>query len=232
MRARALADKATLDGSAGATDSMEQADEALAIAREVDDPALLVRALTACGGIAVYNPEVARPYFAEALGLARSLGDGWRLSQILAGRHSAAVMAGDPIAARAAGEEGRDLADAIGDRFASRRCRWCLGGAQGSRATWWSRRTVPRPGREADALRRALDGSAPPTCGLHAGVPGDPSAARAAANAAIEGRGGAWRGLRGRRLPALAVAALAEGDVAAADARAGRAGRIWVASPR
>ena len=32
--------------------------EALAIARELDDPALLVRALTACGCIDVYNPEV------------------------------------------------------------------------------------------------------------------------------------------------------------------------------
>ena len=41
VRARALADKATLDAYAGATDSMEQAREALAIAREVDDPALL-----------------------------------------------------------------------------------------------------------------------------------------------------------------------------------------------
>ena len=40
-------------------------------------------------------------------------------------------MAGDPIAARAAAEEGRDLADAIGDRFDSRRCRCCgLGAAQ------------------------------------------------------------------------------------------------------
>jgi hypothetical protein len=83
VRARALADKVTLDAVVGATDSMEQAHEALAIAREVDDPALLVRALTACGCIDVYNIEVARPYFAEASGLARALGDGWRLSQIL-----------------------------------------------------------------------------------------------------------------------------------------------------
>ena len=52
MRARALADKAMLDALVGAPDSMDQAHEALAIAREVDDPALLARALTACGGIA------------------------------------------------------------------------------------------------------------------------------------------------------------------------------------
>jgi hypothetical protein len=31
----------------------------------------------------------------------------------------------------AAAEEGRDLADAIGDRFVSRGCRWCLGVAEG-----------------------------------------------------------------------------------------------------
>src|SRR6185312_9450947 len=109
VRARALADKATLNAYAGATDSLEQACEALSIAREVDDPALLARALTACGGIAVYNPEVARPYFAEASGLARSIGDKWRLSQILFWQAFGAFMAGDPIAVRAAAEDGGNL---------------------------------------------------------------------------------------------------------------------------
>ena len=46
----------------------------------------------------------------------------------LAGQHR--VNAGDPIAARAAGEEGRDLADAIGDRPNSRLCRLSLAWAQ------------------------------------------------------------------------------------------------------
>jgi hypothetical protein len=46
-----------LDAVIGVTDRMEQAHEALAIAREVDDPALLARALTACGCIDVYNIE-------------------------------------------------------------------------------------------------------------------------------------------------------------------------------
>ena len=41
VRAAVLADKATLNAYMGATDSMEQAHEALAIAREVDDPALV-----------------------------------------------------------------------------------------------------------------------------------------------------------------------------------------------
>ena len=38
-----------------AADSLDQAQQALAIAREVDDPALLARALTACGYIAAYT---------------------------------------------------------------------------------------------------------------------------------------------------------------------------------
>ena len=38
----------------GAADSLDQAQQALAIAREVDDPALLARALTACGSIAAF----------------------------------------------------------------------------------------------------------------------------------------------------------------------------------
>jgi hypothetical protein len=45
---------------------------------------------------------------------------------------------GDPIAVRAAGEEARDLVDAIGDTFISRMCRWCLATAQ-----WWEGRDLP-----------------------------------------------------------------------------------------
>ena len=52
VRARALADCAALGLWAGAADSLDQAQQALAIAREVEDPALLARALTACGYVA------------------------------------------------------------------------------------------------------------------------------------------------------------------------------------
>ncbi|MGC1154456.1 ATP-binding protein, partial [Mycobacterium sp.] len=131
VRARALADRAVLATLMGAADSLDQAQEALAIAREVDDPALLARALTACSVIAVFaNPALARAYFAEAIGLARALDDWWRLSQLLAWQAVGAAVAGDPIATRAAGQEGRDLAEAIGDRFHSRQCRWSLAVAQ------------------------------------------------------------------------------------------------------
>ena len=131
VRARALAEHAVLDVYLRAVDHTEPAREALAIARTVDDPALLLRALTACCGIAVYDPELARPYLAEALELARAIGDVWRLSQILGLQAYGAVMAGDPITARAAAVEGRELADAIGNRFDSRACRWALGTALG-----------------------------------------------------------------------------------------------------
>jgi predicted ATPase len=129
VRARVLADKAALDAVLGA-DSMDRAQQALASARGLDDPALLVRALTACGLSAgqSYNVEVARACFAEAIGLARALDDRWRLCQILGWQAYAAASMGDPIAVRAAAEEGRDLAGAIGDGSNSRRCRLCLGG--------------------------------------------------------------------------------------------------------
>ena len=220
VRARALADKATLDALLGAPDSMEQAHEALAIAREVDDPALLARALTACGGIAVRNAEVARPYFAEALELARASGDGWRLSPILVWQAYGAAVAGDPITARAVGEEGRDLADTIGDRFASRGCRcWGLGAAQmmqgnlvGAAAQF--REVVA----EADAAHDVVWRFNGLQILAHVlAYQGDTSAARAAATAAIEAAAELGEVAEGGGYVALAVAALAAGDVAAAD---------------
>jgi hypothetical protein len=129
VSARALADKAVLDEYVGVY-NMADAEQALALARELDDPALLARALYACGSAVVFNPEAARPYFAEAIGLARALGDRWRMSQILSQQAQGAFMAGDPVTVCTTAEEGRDLADAIGDRFESRRFRWRLAGAQ------------------------------------------------------------------------------------------------------
>ena len=53
VRARALADQAMLAVCGGRRRQPGSGQQALAIAREVDDPALLARALTACGYIAV-----------------------------------------------------------------------------------------------------------------------------------------------------------------------------------
>jgi predicted ATPase/class 3 adenylate cyclase/DNA-binding CsgD family transcriptional regulator/tetratricopeptide (TPR) repeat protein len=219
MRARVLADNASLDALIGATASMEHAREALAIAREVDDPALLLRVLTACGGINVYNPEVGQPYFAEAIGLARALGDGWRLSQILGWQAFMAFMVGDPIAACEAAEEGRDLADAIGDRLDARQCRWVLGLAQ-----WASGELAGAVAQLRDVVAEAdaahdvfwrFNGLFVQAQMLAYG--GDVSAARAAANAAIERAAELSPWHEGLSYVALAVAVLAAGDAAAAD---------------
>jgi tetratricopeptide (TPR) repeat protein len=69
----------------------------------------------------------AKPYFAEALELARVAGDAWRISQILGWQSYGANMMGEPATARAAAEEGRDFAEEIGDSFVARQCRWSLG---------------------------------------------------------------------------------------------------------
>lgn len=52
-------------------DSIGQAQQALAIARDLDEPALLARTLTTYGFIAgeSYDAEAARACFAEAIGL-------------------------------------------------------------------------------------------------------------------------------------------------------------------
>ncbi|OBJ28724.1 transcriptional regulator [Mycolicibacter heraklionensis] len=123
VRARALADHALLNAWGLALNSLDEAQEAVAIARDLDDPALLARALTACVSIAAYKAEVAAPYFAEAIELARALDDRWRLSQILGWQTYAAAVTGDLNGAFAIGQQGRDLADSIGDQFNSRYCR-------------------------------------------------------------------------------------------------------------
>ena len=219
VRARALADSAMLGLWAGAADSPDQAQHALAIAREVDDPALLARALTACGYIASYfDTEAARAYLTEAIGLARELGDPWRLSQILTCQAVLAFAAGDPIALRAAGQEGGDLADAIGDRFNARRCRWCLGVIEvftgdlaGAVALFAA------VAEEAEAAHDEIwrtDSLA--FRGIALAFQGDIAAARAAADAAVEASAELGGIKAGAAYHALATAALAAGDAATA----------------
>jgi predicted ATPase/class 3 adenylate cyclase/DNA-binding CsgD family transcriptional regulator len=219
VRARALADRAMLATWAGVTDSLKQAQHAVAIAREVDDPALLARALTSCGYTALaQKSEVAGPYFAEALGLARALGDRWRLSQILGWQGRGAVFVGDPIAARAAGEEGRDLADAIGDRFDSRQCRWCLAVArwmEGDLAGAAAQFGAVAAEAEAahDEISRAVNLA---SLGTALAYQGDTAAAQAAADAAVEAAAELGGMPAGTAYWAVATVALAAGDAATA----------------
>jgi len=219
VRARALADRAVLGLWAGAADSPDQAQQALAIAREADDPALLARALTARGYIASYfNAEAARAYLSEAIGLARELGDPWRLSHILTCQAVLAFAAGDPIALRAAGQEGVDLADAIGDRFNARRCRWSLGVIQvftGDLAG-----AVARFAAVADEAAAAHDEiwrtDSLAFLSIASAFQGHIPAARAAADAAVEASAELGGIKAGAAYHALATAALAAGDAATA----------------
>jgi predicted ATPase/DNA-binding CsgD family transcriptional regulator len=217
VRVRVLADKAVLDAWVNIYNTTD-AEQALTIARELDDPALLVRALTACGSAAVYDTEVARGYFDEAMGLARALGDPWRLNQILGQQAQAAFVAGDPIPCRTAAEEGRDLADAIGDRFGSRQCRWRLAGAQILEgdliaAIAQLRATVAEAEADHDMISRVT--------GLMVlqnalAYRGDIAEARAAAEVAIEAAADLGGVYMGGSYVALMIALLAAGDVARA----------------
>jgi predicted ATPase/class 3 adenylate cyclase/DNA-binding CsgD family transcriptional regulator len=218
VRARALADIAVLYLFFGAADSVDRAQQALALARDIDDRAVLARALTACGLTAAYNAELAGVYFAEAIGLVRELHDAWRLSQILAQQASAAIADGDPIAARVAAEEGRDLADAMGDRFASRHCRMCLGLAQtyhgdlaGAAAQF---RAVAA---EANVVHDGIHAAASLA---HQGTvlawQGKTDAARAAADASLESASELGSLVVSLGYFALGSAALAAGDVGTA----------------
>ena len=218
--ARALADRAWLAVSVGAPEnSLGQAQQALSIARELDDPALLARALTACGVIvAILLAEPADPYFAEAIGLARAVDDRWRISQILAGQATAASYGGDPIATRAPAEEGRDLADAIGDRYNSRSCRWCLGTAQlyqgdlvGAAAQFGELVAEARAAHDGFVEVVSLAGHS-----LVLASQGDTAAARAAAATAIEGAAEVGGIAVALGCAALAFAARIDGDVATA----------------
>ena len=216
--ARAFADKTVLDAWLGMTDSMDKAEQALALARNLDDPPLLARVLTACVFLAGYNVEVAQPYFAEAIGVARAIGDQWRLSQLLERQAYAAIIAGDPIAARTAAEEGRDFAEAIGDRFGSRQARLWLGWAQ-----LWQGELSEAAGQFAAVVAEA--NAAQDGISTVIGLVGrawslayrsETGVARAAADAAIEAGAELGQIYEGLGYAALAVATLAAGDIAAA----------------
>ena len=240
VRAAALADKAVLDAWVAAKINMDQAQQALGIARELDDPALLTRALTACGAVAgYYDREVAQSYFAEAIGLARAIGDRWRLSQILALQAQGAAIAGDMLAARAAAEEGRDLADAIGDRSNSRQCRFWLGLTQGASGDLAG--AVQLLGEVAVECEAAHDEmwrvSTLGSRGTVLAYQGEAAAARAAAEATLEAGAELGEIFVGMGYQVLALAALAAGDDAGAqEAReaaskhisvAGEMGSMW-----
>jgi predicted ATPase/class 3 adenylate cyclase len=132
-RARALADKAILLASVGIPEGVDEADEALAIARQEEDPALLIRALMARGSVSSFDFELARPYLNEAAELARELGNPWWLARILNWQAIGALQAGDMLATSAASQEALEVADSVGDGWVSRSCRLWLANARAYR---------------------------------------------------------------------------------------------------
>jgi DNA-binding CsgD family transcriptional regulator len=110
--------------------SPHQVQAALSIARDLDDPTLIALTLNVCGVVNVYDAERSRMYLEEAAELARASNDRRTLCETRL--YQAVVnggMVGDPMGARAAAEECRDLADALGDRFMSWSSRIWLGNA-------------------------------------------------------------------------------------------------------
>ena len=214
VRVRALADKAMLLAWSGLAGGIDEAEQALSMAREVDDPALLIRALIAQASNTVFDTEVSAGYFAEAAGLARGLGDSWRLSQILSRQSVAAMASGDVVAGLAVAEEGLSVADSIGDRFSSRQCRW-------SHA--WARMCQGHLAEALDVLREVIDEAVAAhdvmlrvyALNLQSSVraySGDVAGARASADAALESCPGMGDMTEGVCFQGLANACLAAGD--------------------
>ncbi len=217
VRAAALADRAMLAVWLDDADCVDQAEQALTLARGSDDPALLARALTARGLAAATRTESGAPYFAEAIGLARDLEDRWRLSQILAGQARGSNHAADPCSIQAPAEEGRDLADAIGDRYNSRVFRYCLawsqihGGELGRAATQITELLADaRAAHDGIMELQSIGGQ-----GVVLAYQGKAAAARAAADAAIKAAAEVGGAYAAYGHAALANAAMAAGDIAA-----------------
>ncbi|MBB5160421.1 LuxR C-terminal-related transcriptional regulator [Mycobacterium sp. AZCC_0083] len=220
VRARAFADRAVLHSWAMGTERADQAELALAIARECGDRGLLARALTARGIVAAHHGEPVQQYFGEVAELARAVGDRWRLSQILGWQANVGFLAGDPIATRAAAEEGGGVADAIGDRFVARQCRTWAAWAQtvtGDFAGATTQFGAAMDGTKADhdLIWWVLSVHCEAQAAVYQGDLAGAQAGLAEAMPAVAELGALWRG---NSNGVAAVAALAAGDVAGADA--------------
>ncbi|OBJ70022.1 hypothetical protein A5643_11075 [Mycobacterium sp. 1274756.6] len=230
VRARALADKLMLNHLSGTLYHLEEADEALAIARTGAEPGLLARALTAAGLTSCYFPDRALPLFAEALTVARAAGDDALVSQILGWQAYSAYIAGDFALTRAAATEGHRRAEAVGDGLVSRLCRWCLGLVQ-----WVSGDPAAAAAQAVEVIdeARAAHDLMFEACGqmllavalAHRGAT---DTAHAVAVTAVETAADLPGFQRGAAMGAVAEALLAAGDTASASAAGDEA---WEACP-
>ncbi|WP_231513524.1 LuxR C-terminal-related transcriptional regulator [Mycobacterium paragordonae] len=123
---RASVARALLESFRAMTVDRDGAERTLVAARQVGDPALTARALTACGCRAADDRESSVAYFTEAAELARNCGDSWWLVQTLALEASYGLLFGDPVGVPVAAAEALEIAVAIGDTFVARQCRYIL----------------------------------------------------------------------------------------------------------
>lgn len=215
---RAVADAGLLAVWFSVPASLQRAEEALAAARELGDQALIAHCLMTCGMLTINTPERPGPYFTEAAGLARAASDHATLYHVRAYQCFVGNVSGDPVASQAAGEEGRALADELGDSFMSRYSRVFLTGALGMQGKYAEALHLSRALVEEARAARDLPME---TFGLMTlsqalTFTGDAAAGRAAARAALE-NGAAMGGFHeDTAYVALANAELASGDVAAA----------------
>ena len=215
---RAVADAGLLGVWFSVPFSPQRAEEALAAARQLGDQSLVAYSLMTCGMLAFDSAELAQPYFAEAIDLARDSDNLAALYHVRAYQCFVGNVVGDPIASQAAGEEARELADALGDSFMSRYSRTFLGGAlavQGKLAeNVLMSRSLVEEARAAEDRPMEVFGLM--TLAQALAWTGEAAAARTAAQAALD-VGATLGGFHeDSAYAALANAALAGGDAGAA----------------
>ncbi|WP_234834962.1 helix-turn-helix transcriptional regulator [Mycolicibacterium stellerae] len=218
-RVRASADQALLLSITGSTEGRDEAEQALATARELGDPTLLVRALTSCAALVnAYDREMAGPLFAEAKELAREIGDFRSLAQIIGLEWMTGRVLDEPAAAQLAAEEGLRIAEDVGDGFLCRQLRYVLGWAQVLRGDLIG--CVARLGEvveeciAANDLSWAMAGSTTRTYAL--AYLGDVANARAGAVEHLERASESLEFHKGIAQAALGTVHLATGDASAA----------------
>ncbi len=217
--ARALVSKTLLLAFLGRADVLDDAERGLAAARELADPALLARALAACGVIgAPRDPGLAQQQFAEAAAIAEELGELPTLAQIRSSEAISGLIAGEPLAAVRAAQDGLRIARAIGDGFVARQCLLSLGWAELLRGDL--RDAIAHFDQLAESATAAGDSMyVLYTQELRAftlSYTADVATARNAAEAAIQSAAELFEYYAGPTYAALGVVHLAEGDAAAA----------------
>lgn len=227
VHARALADRTMLTVSVADPGRKDAATEALELAREIGDPGLLLKALSAWCCVSSYSAEAAEEAFSEAINLARSDGDLTALSQLLPFQAFAALLAGDPMGVLQSAQEGRDIARSIGDQFTARHCCWNIGMARlCSGDLKGALHQFDEVMADADAYQDpifSVGGRFGRSMAL--AFHGQTAAAVSTAAAAAEQAAELSDSLTGFTYAGLALAALAAGDVAAAE-QASEAARL------